>query len=98
MSDKKTTPESTTLDEQIERVLAYMAGVEVGTEEYTKAATQLDALYKMRGHKKSSSSKVSKDTWVAAGASILGIVIIVAYEHGHALTSKAVGFVGKPKV
>lgn len=88
----------TTLDDQIDRVLAYLAGVEVGSEEYTKTADQLDALYKMRGHKKSSSSKPSADAMFAAGASILGIIIIVAYEHGHVIGSKALGFVSKAKV
>lgn len=95
MSDKKTKNETTSLEAQIERVLTFMAGAEIGSEDYTKAANQLDQLYKMRGLKKPPRF-ASADAWVGAGASLLGIIVIVAYEHGHTITSKAVGFVKKP--
>lgn len=98
MSDSQTSPKpKTTLDEQIDRVLAYMAGVEVDTPEYKTAADQLDQLYKIKGHKKAG-GKVSADAMIAAGASLLGIILILGYEHGHVVVSKATGFVAKPKI
>lgn len=42
-------------------------------------------------------SRVSMDTVVSSAASVLGILIIVAYEQKHVMVSKGLGFVPKPK-
>lgn len=56
--------------------------------EYTQAQT--DAIAQK-------SRMPSADAILTAATSLVGIAIIVGYEHAHAVTSKALGFVLKPK-
>ncbi len=41
--------------------------------------------------------KLNPNVWINAGASLLGIIMILSYEHTHVLTTKALGFVPKVK-
>ena len=43
-------------------------------------------------------NKVSADTMATVAGNLLGIAIIVGFEHGHALTSKAVSMLIKGRV
>lgn len=96
MSDIQITKETTSLKEAIDTALLALKELTPGSDEYAKVVDQLDKLYKMNALK--GANRVSADGWLAAGASLAGIVAILAYEHAHVVVSKAVGFVPKIKI
>jgi len=74
-----------------------MAELEADSDEYTKMVNNLEVLMKARSYDKDQ-TKVSKDTLWTVGGSIVGIVVLVGYEHAHIITSKALGFIVKGRV
>lgn len=89
------TPNDTRTDAMIEQVLAAAAAATPGSDEYTKLVDQIDKLMKLEASNKP--ERVSKETWATIGANLLGILVIVGYEHAHPITSKALGFVTKSR-
>lgn len=83
------------LDAPIAKVLSEMETYSPETPEYKNAIKQLDRLMKMKA--KDSPKRISPDAVLSAVAYILGIGIIVTYEHKHVLVSKALSFIQKPK-
>jgi len=75
-------------DEPIEVVLHEMKTYGPDTPEFATQLTYLERLTAMKDKTKSV-MRVSPDTLVTAGAGLLGIVIIVAYEQAHPMVSKA---------
>lgn len=59
----------------------------VSSEEYSDLMTYLERLEELKA--KERREPVSFDTFVIAGANLLGILVIVAYEQKHVMTSKA---------
>lgn len=96
MSDKKTLNENPTLEKAIDAVLQAMQNHTPDSSEYERMVNQLDKLYKMRTYKKASA--VEFNTLISAGASLVGIIMILGYEHADVITSKALGFVTKTKI
>lgn len=90
---KKTPKEPTELDKTITKVHDEIMKLDSTSDEFAKAANQLDKLYKMKTYKKESS--VKSETLVAAGVNLAGIVLILGFERAHVLSSKALGFVRK---
>lgn len=88
--------QSPTLQGQIDDVLTEMGNHAAGTDEHDKLLGQLERLYKLRGSNKSFS--VSGDAIVGALATIATTVIVLNYEQIHVVTSKAFGFIPKPKL
>lgn len=87
----------TLIDVEIARLHANLAdNDQPHSKEY---AATVDQLLKLSKHKEevNSKRKVSPDALVTAGASILGILIIVGHEHAHVITTKAIGFVTKAR-
>jgi hypothetical protein len=76
------------VDPQIDAVLARMSATTPGTDEYAWLCAQLIQLETAKTE--SSRRNISKDTLVIVGANFLSIAWMVGYEHGHALTTKAV--------
>lgn len=64
--------------------------------DYTAMANNLETL--CRAQERVKKSKVNPDTLVTAASSLLGIAMILGYEHGHVITSKALAFVLKGRV
>jgi hypothetical protein len=91
--------ETTGLDRAIADVLSQMDNVMTAdSEEYEKMVARLTELHALKMNEKSQDASnswkdVSKETWVTVGAHIAGIVMIVGYERGHLMTSKALGFI-----
>ena len=83
------------LDAAIDKLLVELETYDPETEEYKNAMKHLDMLYKMKSGDRR--SPISMDSLVSAGVYILGIVIVVSYEHKHVITSKAMGMVPKPR-
>lgn len=85
-------PTDEPLEKEIEHVLASLADLEPESKEYAKAMAQLVKLYDL---KPQPLDRVKKDTWVLAGANVLGIILIVSHERAHVVTSRAVSLIGK---
>lgn len=79
-------PREKLLDEQIEKVLLKMAETDVLSTDYPKLVAYLDRLMSMR--QKDRREPVSWDVLAQVAGSLLGIVIIVAYEQKHVMTSR----------
>jgi hypothetical protein len=84
------------LDEVIERITQEMDKVGPYSPEYPKLIGHLQRIVTLRNQERGD-RRISPDVVITAVANLLGIGIIVAYERMHVMTSKAVGFVLKPK-
>lgn len=87
--------ESVKLDAAMNRILDDMDRNDLDSEEYPQLLSYLERLSKLRSNERP--GRVSPDTMAAVAGNILGILIIVAYEQKHVMTSKALGFVPKTK-
>jgi hypothetical protein len=88
---QKTDPE---LEEAIAECLAEMKGCNADSEEYKLLLDSLERLHALRpekGHK-----SISRDTLATVMGNLLGILIIVSYERGHVMVSKAKDYVMRP--
>lgn len=96
MNTKSQKDKDPSIDELIAGVMSQMLTYDAFSEEYAKMNEQLQMLHKMKTAQ--SWSRPSGDAILGAFASLAGIVAIVANEHTHVITSKALGFVTKAKV
>lgn len=87
--------ESADLDKAIDAVYDKMVEVGPDSDEYVTYLEHLQKLEKLRNE--SHSRKPSADTMLVVGGNLIGILIIVGFEHAHVLTSKAFGFIMKNK-
>lgn len=85
----------TKLETRCEEVLAELADHKVDSEEYGVVLDRAVKLHKMKEEEKP--SPVSKDTLVLAGTNLLGILMIIGYEHHHVITSSAMRMIQKPR-
>lgn len=83
------------LDQTIDVLLTDMIAEPYVPEDFAKQSATLSVLYKLREIE--DRSRPSMDTMLIVGANILGIVIIVGYEHAHVVTSKAAAFIMRLK-
>lgn len=90
---KRTSQDDLKLDEAIDRVLDEMANMTADSAEYDQMLGQLERLYSLKPKKKL--QKISPDTLAQVLGNLCGILVIVAYEQKHVMTSKALGFVPK---
>lgn len=86
----------TELDKEIDRLIQKMSEMSPDTDEYTRAAKNLESLY--RAKKDSAQRKVSADTITGVVGNLVGIGMIIGYERIHCITTKALGMVGKRRV
>lgn len=84
-----------TYDEPINAVLEEMKMYGPDTPEFQAALEQLERLNRMKAE--SQKSVVSADTAAIVLGNIVGILIIVGYERGHVVTTRAKDFVLKTK-
>ena len=87
----------TSIDKEIDRVVEVMSITKSDSEEYKEMAINLELLMKGRSYSKDT-TKISKDVLVTGLFSVLSILIIIGYEQGHVMASKAIGFVVKGRV
>lgn len=83
------------LDEQIDRLLLEMNEMDSNSQEYVKALVAVERLMKLQSDEHR--APISWDTIAIIGGNLLGILIIVAYEQKHVVTSKALGMLPKAK-
>ena len=92
MFDKK---DPQPLDTLINRVLCEMETCGPDSDEYPKLMAYLERLMKLKADEKP--SRVSRDTMAIVMGNLCGILLIVAYEQKHVMTSKAFGAFIKTK-
>lgn len=95
MFDKFRKTVTSIYNEPIYKVLREMEENGVETEEYATAVRHLETLNKLKAEERP--KRVSADTVAIVAGNLLGILVIVAYEQKHVMTSKATGFIIKPK-
>jgi hypothetical protein len=81
------------IEKAIDKLLLDIENQRSDTKEYADMVKQLEVLYKCKAA--DAPHRISPETLLTVGANILGIFMILGYEHGHAMTSKALGFVPK---
>jgi hypothetical protein len=87
--------EKSKLDEVINLMLLEYETFHSDSEEGAKVLDQIEILYKIKASMKP--DRISMDTLAIVGGNILGILIIVGFERAHVVTSKAIGFILRPR-
>ena len=83
------------LEEQIDRCRNDMDQCNAGTQEYDRLLAVMERLIRLQREERS--NRVSPDTLAVVGANLLGILIIVGYEHGHVIGSRAFNLILRTK-
>lgn len=99
ISFKKPEAKSTALDEAIDGLVLELAGADEGSEEEARIADSIKKLSEAKAVLLNADQPdfVKADTVVTVAGSLLGIIAILSFEHVNVITSKALGFVVKPK-
>lgn len=84
------------IDRLIDDVESQMLLADPTTEEYQTLLMRLNSLSALKAKKPEKNLDVN--TLVIVGGNLLGIIAILAYESRHIVTSKAMGFIIKPKL
>lgn len=84
------------LESAIERILDDMLMFGPDSPEYPDLLGALERMQLLRNSQEKR-KLVDPNAVVTAAGSILGILVIVAYEQKHVMTSKGLGFILKPK-
>lgn len=77
-------------------LLRELMGLDPTSDEYRKVIQNLKTL--KEAESQDCHSKVSADTWVKAGVSLGGVVLLLAYERNNPITSKLLGMIPKLKL
>ncbi len=85
----------TTLEIVINEALERIEHVDPSTDGFARATDQIAKLHKMK--ESETLPRVSPDTLVLAATNIAGIIMIIKHEHFNVITSKALGFILKPR-
>lgn len=85
----------TKLDEEIVASLEALEGKEKTSEDYGTIVDRMSKLHKLKSEERL--KLPSLDTAMIVGANIFGILWLTRYEREHVITSKALGFVMKPR-
>lgn len=98
MFKKKTPIDTTDVDAALTDCYAKLRGLAEDSKEYARVVKQINELNKIKKAMTSRKITFSPDALLTAGASLLGILLILNYERADAITTKAIGFVSKPKL
>jgi hypothetical protein len=87
--------DETPIDAEINRVLERMQAIEVENEKYPNMLDYLERLNKMQSSNKA--PRVSRDTIAIIVGNLLGILLIIAYEQKHVITSRSFNQIIRPR-
>jgi hypothetical protein len=93
MFTQKPTDEPSRLEEAIDDLFQEMKSVNGDSKEYSNMRNQLVELYQLKSI--DAPKQVSPDTKLLVIANLVGILLIVGFEHTGVITSKATTFVKK---
>lgn len=85
--------ESTPLDKQIAAILEEMDAYGPDSDEFQKQLNNLERMMKLK--RKNPQPRISPDTLAVVIGNLIGILVIVAYEQKHVMTTRAWGFLVK---
>ena len=80
----------TPLDAEIASVQKMLKPLKPVDDDYATTLTQLERLYALKELEKP--ERVSADMKASIAANLIGILTVVAYEHSHVITTKALSF------
>lgn len=86
---------ATPVDSLIDAVQEDMHKKGPNSEEFPKLLSQLERLYKIKNGERQ--DPVSRDTMAIVAGNLLGILLIVAYEQKHVMTSKGFQHIIRPR-
>jgi hypothetical protein len=86
--------ESKTIEGQIDIVLAKMDEVGVDAPEYDVMMNHLDRLTEINTRNR---RRISPDTLVLVAGNLFGIILIIAFEEKHVITSRGLNLLVRPK-
>ena len=92
---KPKNPEPSALENEITRLHGELKLHDPETEEYKTIMDSVKVLYDLKDCEKQPKKSISPDTVLLAATNVVGIVIVLAYEHAHPVVSKAFGLVSK---
>lgn len=92
----KKTDDEATVNDLITHVNIQALQYDFDSEQFDSAVKQLERLHKLLPDNKH--KRVSRDVVIAAGANLLGIVLILTYERTNVIATKALGFIVKTKL
>lgn len=95
---KKKSHGQTQLEKEEARLLELLESMDPMDEDYNPLLEQIEKLNKLKLADKASKKTISPDALVAVAGSLGTVVVILAFEHAHVITSKALSFVLKPKI
>jgi exopolyphosphatase/pppGpp-phosphohydrolase len=84
------------IESELERTISCLKMTTlIDSAEYAKMLRTAERLHEMLDKEKPSS--VSKEALLTVGANLLGIILIIKHENVNVITSKALGFVIRPR-
>lgn len=86
----------TEIEKEIDNLARSLRFYNPSEDSYATVAANLETL--CRAQERVRKPGVSPDAMVTAASSLAGILLILGYEHGHVITSKALAFVLKGRV
>lgn len=95
MFNRQQSAEDKKLADLIDSVMNDMASYGPDSPEYPALVEHLQRLNELKT--KDRPKRISPDTMALVAGNLIGILIIVAYEQKHVMTSKSLNFIMKPK-
>jgi len=83
------------VEEERDRVRVRMQDFDPGSEDYNILLDRFERLTILQQSR--AAGKVSPDTVAIVAANLIGILIIVGYEHGHVIASRGLSFLLRTK-
>lgn len=85
------------MDLEIDRLVKVLGELEPTSEEYDKVVTRIDTLAKANSYTRPFSYSISGDTILVTIVGLVQTLAILNHENLNVISSKALGFVMKPK-
>ena len=95
MFEKRSDPTQAALDVTITELMTDMKTLDGDSEEYATCLNRLERLMKQK--EKFAPKQINPDTWIMVGGNLIGILIIVSYERGHVIATRALSNIIKPR-
>lgn len=82
-------------DKEVDAILRRLSDVDPATDEYQKLCESLNRIADIRDRMNRKKKSVSPDTMALIVANLAGIIIVLGYEQGHIIASKAFSMISK---
>jgi hypothetical protein len=96
MLDRFGKNEPSIFDAEITRIVAHMAECDPEEQEYKRMIKHLERLEALKTGQRR--EKLNPNTMLSVGGTVLAVLIMVSYEHNHAILTKALMLIKPPKI